>query len=343
MRTLYQKFLALGVEKYPDESDRRRVHLFNFLSFCSLWLVFPVVIVVSFIQNSSEEFYSTLVVLFAVLVSLYLNYKGYNQAATIGVTLIILGAIWFVLISGPYQTGAPYGNLLIALVSVLLIKKRKVRIFFLILSLSSFIAANYIQLKYKTFSEAEYGPIALILFLIFLGIMHYERLMVSYQNKIRKQSHELLKLKEEKHLREIDLKQKDLENVLITTSTSQQLLKNISKRIQQILRTKNVENDLRGLLLELSQQTAVEEKLKLIRGNIQEVNAEFYDRLLSRFPDLTKMERELAAHLRLNLSNKEIATIKQSTENSVNVAKARLKKKMGFSNNKKLKDFLIGF
>ena len=84
-------------------------------------------------------------------------------------------------------------------------------------------------------------------------------------------------------------------------------------------------------------------KQSLINQNLEELNAEFYKRLLEEFPDLTKSERELSAFLKLNLSNKEIASIKNSTENSVNVSKARLRKKLGIATNKDLSAFLLKF
>ena len=41
----------------------------------------------------------------------------------------------------------------------------------------------------------------------------------------------------------------------------------------------------------------------------REINSEFYDKLLNKFPDLTQSELKLCAYLRLNVSTKEIADL----------------------------------
>lgn len=58
---------------------------------------------------------------------------------------------------------------------------------------------------------------------------------------------------------------------------------------------------------------------------------------------MTREHRELCAFLRLNLSNKEIAQLKNTTTNTVNVSKARLRKKLAIRSNKELVKFLQNF
>ena len=56
---------------------------------------------------------------------------------------------------------------------------------------------------------------------------------------------------------------------------------------------------------------------------------DFYDKLQAHFPDLTPNERKLCAFLRLNMSTKDIAAITHQSVNSINVARTRLRKKLG--------------
>lgn len=333
----------MGLDNYADEFDRRRATLFNFLVFWFSVLIFPYVIVISIFQNNPEEFYSTLFIESVILSSLYLNYKGYNQHAIIVTTFVSLGVIWYVLYYIPFQTGAPYANLLIGLVSVLLIKNRKVRLLLLAVAIGSFITSNYIQLKYRTFHDTEYGPIVVVLFLLFVSILYYDKLMVTYQQKILKQGKFLLKLEEEKHQKEMELKQKDLEMMLVTASARDQLTENLTEKLRELSNSKDLKKGISRIIHELRSQSQLINKQALINQNINELNAEFYDRLLSQFPDLTKSERELSAFLKLSLSNKEIAAIKNSTENAVNVSKARLRRKLGIETNKELSRFLVNF
>ena len=109
------------------------------------------------------------------------------------------------------------------------------------------------------------------------------------------------------------------------------------------LKSNNIEEGVIHVIRELTIQNDLSQKMSMVRENINDVNAEFYKRLIDEFKEITKSERELCAHLKLGLSNKEIANIKNSTENSVNVSKARLRKKLGFDTNKELQHYLFNF
>ena len=343
MKGLYQRFLAWGEHNYSDDFDKRRARLLNFLIFWALLTVVPFVIFLNFPKENPLELYTILVTLLITLVSLYLNIKGLNQQAVFGIVSSQILVIWFIVWNVPTQTGAPYGNLLAALVSVILIKKRALRIFFLVISILSYIGSNFIQLKYKPFVDEEYVAVVFILFLLFLGILYHDKLMLAYQEKIKEQGEDLMKLKEEGHKKELQLKEKDLEVILANTSVRDQLTENITTKLKEVSQSDDMKRGIEKVIRELNSQSELINKQTLANQNLDELNTEFYDRLLTKFPDLTKAERELSAYLKLNLSNKEIAAIKNSTENSVNVSKARLRKKLGIETNKELSKFLIHF
>lgn len=67
---------------------------------------------------------------------------------------------------------------------------------------------------------------------------------------------------------------------------------------------------------------------------------EFQERLRAINPDISKSEMELSTLVRMNLSNKEIAAIKNYTENTIKTGKHRLKKKFGLNANDSLTRFI---
>lgn len=74
------------------------------------------------------------------------------------------------------------------------------------------------------------------------------------------------------------------------------------------------------------------------------VYEKFYDNLQSKFPELTNNEKRISAFLRLDLSTKEISAITKQSPHSINIARARLRKKLGLDNTDiKLGDFLSQF
>lgn len=60
-----------------------------------------------------------------------------------------------------------------------------------------------------------------------------------------------------------------------------------------------------------------------------QTHRDFYESLNGRFPDLTMNERKLCAFLRLDMSTKDIASITHQSVHSINVARTRLRKKLG--------------
>ncbi|RPH29883.1 MAG: tetratricopeptide repeat protein [Bacteroidales bacterium] len=64
------------------------------------------------------------------------------------------------------------------------------------------------------------------------------------------------------------------------------------------------------------------------------VHKDFYSKLYAQFPTLTVNERRLCALLRLNLTTKDISSITHQSMHSIDIARARLRKKLGLSNMK---------
>jgi tetratricopeptide (TPR) repeat protein len=71
-----------------------------------------------------------------------------------------------------------------------------------------------------------------------------------------------------------------------------------------------------------------------------QVHEEFYKKLNARFPDLTPNEKKLCAFLKLNMSTKDIAAITHQSVHSINVARTRMRKKLGIDGTE---ENLIGF
>ncbi|HUS86957.1 MAG TPA: tetratricopeptide repeat protein [Bacteroidales bacterium] len=58
----------------------------------------------------------------------------------------------------------------------------------------------------------------------------------------------------------------------------------------------------------------------------------FYENLQEKFPDLTTNEKRISAFIRLDMSTKEISSITTQSPHSINIARTRLRKKLGLAN-----------
>ncbi|MEM9300360.1 MAG: LuxR C-terminal-related transcriptional regulator [Bacteroidota bacterium] len=165
-----------------------------------------------------------------------------------------------------------------------------------------------------------------------------------YERVVRQKNEEILRLERQKHEQRLLLKQRDMELLQVENEMKIKVNKKIFKGIKTILNSKgDVRNPLKTLFIDLQGQIEKESKINFKHKNIELIDSDFYDRLNDRFPDLTRSEIELCAYLKLQLTNKEIAAMKNVSFNGVNVSKNRLRKKMNIDSNTALGRFLISF
>ena len=151
-----------------------------------------------------------------------------------------------------------------------------------------------------------------------------------------------LKLEHDTLQQELDYRNKELAtNVLyllrkneFITATAEQLKK--AKLNFKIENQKIIQDIIRDLLLNSSKDVWKEFEVRF-----QEVHSEFYDNLNKRFPDLTPNEKKICSFLRLNMSTKEISAITYQSVRSIDMARFRLRKKIGLDSEENLISFLL--
>lgn len=97
---------------------------------------------------------------------------------------------------------------------------------------------------------------------------------------------------------------------------------------------------LKDLRFKLNQQINTQEKLTNLQTKIKDVNKGFELKLLNTYPELTKSEREVCFLLRINLSIKEMASIRNSSIDSVKSIRYRLRKKLNLPKDAELEGFI---
>lgn len=98
--------------------------------------------------------------------------------------------------------------------------------------------------------------------------------------------------------------------------------------------------ELRELSSFLNSHLKINDDLAYIQSNVDKVNHEFYQKLETRFGKLTTNEKYLAGLLRLNLSNKDIAALRNISVGSAKMNRYRFKKKLGLDTEVSIVQFL---
>jgi len=163
----------------------------------------------------------------------------------------------------------------------------------------------------------------------------------------------LSKAKKEKIILEKDVSLDKIKNRLIVVQLEKEkekkeiLEKEIKLKNDRIRELASVINTKNELLLEFSSDSVFkenrvlnkklnklidsEEERQYFNKEIEQIDAQFYQRIKKLYPALTSKDLKLASMLKIGLSSKEMASLLYISSTSVDVARSRLRKKMNLN------------
>jgi len=140
-----------------------------------------------------------------------------------------------------------------------------------------------------------------------------------------------IRLEKQRLSDEVDYKNKELAiNVMNLLKKNEFLVEHTNRLIE--IQQKAGEPDIKSDILQLIkglQRGSGDDIWDEFEVRFKQVHSGFYDRLLVKFPDLSSNELKLCALLKLNLSTKEICELTGQRPASLDVARSRLRKKLG--------------
>ena len=202
-----------------------------------------------------------------------------------------------------------------------------------------------IEIKANEKKKKNQLYILFLILLLALGSFTTYLLLKNYKGKNKYLATKVDKQKLQKELLDEKVKVADNELKLLVADNSMRLsyLKLFASRLKedhQKYEMYEVKTYIKQLQLELQQQLNTENKLTAIQHKINDVNREFEESLIKLYPKLTKSEREVCALLRVNLSIKEVAIIRNSTIESIKSIRYRLRKKLVVPKEMELESFI---
>ncbi|MEN0051229.1 MAG: LuxR C-terminal-related transcriptional regulator, partial [Bacteroidota bacterium] len=128
-------------------------------------------------------------------------------------------------------------------------------------------------------------------------------------------------------------KEVDLTNLALDIARKNAFSKELIERLEklQVVEKDKQENQLKDTIRFVNNHLSVGEDLALLQENIVDINQRFYEKLDDQFENLSSNDKYMLGLIRLNLSNKEIATIKGISPGSAKVLRYRLRKKLNLT------------
>lgn len=144
---------------------------------------------------------------------------------------------------------------------------------------------------------------------------------------------------------ELEFRNKELETFALHIVQKNDFLQDVKHSLKQIKKVSTDKSlpEINDLNLKITQALKINKELENFRERVDEVNGQFFRLLSLKFPNLTDKEKRLCALLKLNLSSKEIASLNDITEGAVTMARYRLRKKLGLTNEENLIAFFKPF
>lgn len=212
-------------------------------------------------------------------------------------------------------------------------------------------------------------PIAYFMFIVFniLGVIvirqrikikirknkYYEtieqrRLYLEKESTIRQEQFELekenQKLRNEKLKQKILTKDKELVNNSLQVAKKNKILNGILYKLKDI-NTEAFDESTKTKLTKLNKtivkEITTDKSLKNLEKHLKNVHYEFLKRLKEKHPTISPRELDLSVYLKLNMSTKEIAEVMNISTGGVELARYRLRKKLGLINKENLISYMM--
>lgn len=189
------------------------------------------------------------------------------------------------------------------------------------------------------------GLFSFLILAILIFLYSRKRISLMRINKeLAEQKFEVERLEKQKAKIELNYKNKDLTDFAIDISRKQEVLTEIKAKLNEIIKGKwneeAVHKAIKTLIRYSNNNLLVDDQLKEFQENVEEVNYKFLDQLGKRYPELTELDKNICGLIRLGLSNKEIATMRNVSYKAIRMSRYRIRKKLGIATEVDLVEFL---
>ncbi|MEM9887237.1 MAG: tetratricopeptide repeat protein [Bacteroidota bacterium] len=145
--------------------------------------------------------------------------------------------------------------------------------------------------------------------------------------------------------KELENKSTDLTNLALDIARKNEFAQQLAKQLEDIQTAKgtNKKDQLNAITKFVKNHLKISEDLALLQSNVDEINASFYEKLEAKFGKLSPNDKYMLGLIRLNLSLKDIASIKNISPTSVKVNRYRLRKKLNLPTDVNFAKYLQDF
>jgi DNA-binding NarL/FixJ family response regulator len=197
------------------------------------------------------------------------------------------------------------------------------------------------------FWETIYFKFFLLLMAAFLLYLAYRIISAKKEEKHRQAAlmanQKIKELENENLQQEIDYKNRELANISMNLVEKTKFLTEQIRKLEGIatISDREVKAKLNHLIENFNKEITTEKDWEYFELHFDKVHQNFIINLKTNFPDLSATDIRLAALIRMNLSNKEIAELMNKSVRSIESSRYRLRKSLNLNQGDNLTDYLF--
>lgn len=165
-------------------------------------------------------------------------------------------------------------------------------------------------------------------------------------HEIEQREQKIIALQNEKLESELTVKSKELAASTISLIKKNELLATLKEELatqKKAMGAVYPNKYYEKLVRILNENLSSEDDWAIFQTNFDRIHENFFRNLHSSFPELTSNDLRFCAYLRLNLTSKDIAHLMNISLKGVELARYRIRKKIGIPSTKSLTEFMIEF
>jgi len=151
------------------------------------------------------------------------------------------------------------------------------------------------------------------------------------------------RLKEQQLQYMLETQNKSLTSHALLIIQKNKMLSQIKEKLWEIVQTdhRDTKKKLKQLINLIGNGLSFDKDWQEFKTIFEQVHEDFFEKLKANYPNLTSTEVRLCALLKLNLNSKDIATIMGISQDSLRIARYRLRKKLQLSKGSNLISFIL--
>jgi tetratricopeptide (TPR) repeat protein len=189
------------------------------------------------------------------------------------------------------------------------------------------------------------GATALILILLVslaASIISRQRLKLRNEKKLNEQNHSLYEAHKNAITAELELKSKELTSNTLHVIQSNQFLDELKAEMLEMVKDdkRDQKKQIQQIIRKISNNINHDRHWKEFSDLFEQIHQTFFDRLKTRCEELTGNDIRLVALIKMNLSSKDMAILFGISQDSLRVARYRLRKKLNIGAGENLSSFI---